>query len=105
MVAVDSLAFAESLNHAVPGFNLQGQDLFELIEQHLGLMRVVPAALEFSHKGELRLDALLTFQDMLVGKLKTLGGRIPIDCRVHDLQLTAQCQSLFRQGRDEPQAA
>jgi hypothetical protein len=50
-----------------------------LLKQHLGLKRVVAPALEFEHKVQLRVDALLTFQNVLVGKLEIVADEIPVD--------------------------
>jgi hypothetical protein len=77
--AVDSLVFREFAHDAVPGLNLQRKRPLELLKQHLGLKRVAAPPLEFEHKVQLRLDGLLTFQNVLAGKLEMVAGDIAVD--------------------------
>jgi hypothetical protein len=74
------------LDDSIPCLELQGQNLFELLKQHLRLKRIVTVALQPGHKRELRLDALIAIRDVLVGKLEMMADNVRVDCRIHGEQ-------------------
>ena len=90
-----SLFLLQFTDDAVAHRGLQGEGLFELVEQRLGRVCVVTVSPEPRDKRQLRIDALLAFRDKPVGLREMLGGLGSLEELLHLLE-TGPDRELFR---------